>query len=292
MTLLFSSLILKAKDYSVRPNSHTAGMRTSSRTPMRDLLALARRFSRSSRPKCHTAEVRYPEAQDNAIRPNRHTAEMRYPEAQVMAGLVTLHSFIHSSGFRIKYGMTLLFSSLILKAKDYSVRPNSHTTGMRTSSRTPMRDLLALARRFSRSSRPNRHTAEMRYPVAWVMAGLVTLHSFIRPTGFRIKYGMTPLFSSLILKAKDYSVRLNRHTAEVRYPVAWVMAGLVTLHSFIHSSGFRIKYGMTPLFSSLILKAKDYSVRLKRHTAEMRYPVAWVMAMLNLQITLLLCLCL
>ena len=130
------------------------------------------------------------------------------------------HSFIHSSGFRIKYGMTLLFSSLILKAKDYSVRPN-------------------------------RHTAEMRYPVAWVMAGLVTLHSFIHSSGFRIKYGMTPLFSSLILKAKDYSVRLNRHTAGMRYPVAWIIAVHVTLHLFIHSFGFRIKYGIPRSFLCL-----------------------------------------
>ena len=236
---------------------------------------------------------------------------MRYPVAWVMAGLVTLHSFIHSTGFRIKYGMPPLFSSLILKAKDYSARPKCHTAGMRTSSRTPMRDLLALARRFSRSSRPkchtagirypvaqdngirpNRHTAEMRYPVAWVMAGLVTLHSFIHSTGFRIKYGMPPLFSSLILKAKGHSARPKRHTAEVRYPVAWVIAVHVTLHSFIRPTGFRIKYGMTPLFSSLILKAKDYSVRFKRHTAEMRYPVAWIIAVLNPKITLLFCLCL
>ena len=121
----------------------------------------------------------------------------------------------------------------------------------------------------------------MRYPVAWIMARLVTLHSFVHSSGFRIKYGMTSLFSSLILKTKDYSVRLQCHTAGMRYPVAWIMARLVTFHSFIHSSGFRIKYGMTSLFSSLILKAKDYSVRLQCHTAGMRYPVAWVMAMLN-----------
>ena len=209
MPPLFSLLILKAKDYSVRLNRHTAEVRTSSRTPMRDLLALARRFSRSSRP-------------------NRHTAEVRYPVAWVMAGLVTLHSFIRPTGFRIKYGMTPLFSLLILKAKGHSARPNRHTAEVRTSSRTPMRDLLALVRRFSRSSRPKRHTAEVRYPVAWVMAGLVTLHSFIHSTGFRIKYGMTLLFSSLILKAKDYSVRLKRHTAEMRYPEAMIIAVHVT----------------------------------------------------------------
>ncbi len=187
-------------------------MRTSSRTPMRDLLALARRFSRSSRP-------------------NRHTAEVRYPEAMIIAVHVTLHSFIYSSGFRIKYGMPPLFSLLILKTKGHSARPNRHTAGMR--------DLLALVRRFSRSSRPKRHTAEMRYPVAqdngirpnrhtaemrypeaMIIAVHVTLHSFIHSSGFRIKYGMTSLFSSLILKAKDYSVRLNRHTAGMRYPVA------------------------------------------------------------------------
>ena len=250
MTPLFSLLILKAKGHSARPNRHTAGMRTSSRTPMRDLLALVRRFSRSSRP-------------------NRHTAEMRYPVAWIIAVHVTLHSFIHSSGFRIKYGMTLLFSSLILKAKDYSVRLNRHTAEMRTSSRTPMRDLLALARRFSRSSRPNRHTAEVRYPVAWVMAGLVTLHSFIYSSGFRIKYGMTPLFSLLILKAKDYSVRLNRHTAGMRTSSRTPMRDLLALaRRFSRSS------------------------RPKCHTAEVRYPVAWVMAMLNPKITLLLCLCL
>ena len=125
-----------------------------------------------------------------------------------------------------------------------------------------------------------------------IIAVHVTLHSFIHSTGFRIEYGMTLLFSSLILKAKDYSVRLKRHTAEMRYPEAMIIAVHVTLHSFIYSSGFRIKYGMTLLFSSLILKAKGHSARPKCHTAEVRYPVAWVMAMLNLQITLLLCLCL
>ena len=164
-------------------------MRTSSRTPMRDLLALARRFSRSSRP-------------------NRHTAEVRYPEAMIIAVHVTLHSFIYSSGFRIKYGMPPLFSLLILKTKGHSARPKRHTAEMRY----PVAQ--------DNGIRPNRHTAEMRYPEAMIIAVHVTLHSFIHSSGFRIKYGMTSLFSSLILKAKDYSVRLNRHTAGMRYPVA------------------------------------------------------------------------
>ncbi len=227
-------------------------MRTSSRTPMRDLLALVRRFSRSSRPKRHTAEVRYPvawviavhvtlhsfihssgfrikygmtplfsllilKAKDYSVRLKRHTAEMRYPVAWIIAVHVTLHSFIRPTGFRIKYGMTPLFSLLILKAKGHSARPKCHTAGMRTSSRTPMRDLLALARRFSRSSCPKRHTAEVRYP-----------------------------------EVQDNGIRPNRHTAEMRYPEAMIIAVHVTLHSFIRPTGFRIKYGMTPLFSSLI----------------------------------------
>ena len=46
---------------------------------------------------------------------------------------------------------------------------------MRTSSRTPMRDLLELARRYAHSFHPNRHTAAMRYPVEKVINRLFYL---------------------------------------------------------------------------------------------------------------------
>ena len=120
--------------HSARPTCHTAEMRTSSHTPIRDLLAPARRSFPSVHPNRHAAVVRYPATLPIAIDP---------PVIPQQCG-------IQSHGFK----------------RDRITHPNCHTAEMRTSSHTPIRDLLAPARRSFPSVHPKRHTAEMRYPVA------------------------------------------------------------------------------------------------------------------------------
>lgn len=90
---------------------YTAAIRTSSRTPIRDLLAPARRSFPSTHPNRHAAVVRYPATLPTALdppvipqqcgiqshgfkrgritHPTRHTAEMPYPVTKIINSVLS-----------------------------------------------------------------------------------------------------------------------------------------------------------------------------------------------------------
>ena len=105
---------------------------------------------------------------------------------------------------------------------------------MWTPSRTPIRDLLAPACRSFPSSHPNPHTSlQSSYRNNAVSSSKEYCedsqelqqgkqHTTLKanPHGFRIKCGMTLPHFIAKPEAQGHSVRFNRHTAEMRYPVA------------------------------------------------------------------------
>ena len=90
-----------------------------------------------------------------------------------------------------------------------------------------------------------RYTAEMRYPVAWIIARPTKAYPSNNP--FRIPHRLRNdlRFFPPIHKSDVDSLCSIRHTAEMRYPDAWILAKPTTMPCKASLLEFSIKYRVT-----------------------------------------------